>query len=83
MEEMIKEYIKNIDEYTIEKYAKSNDINLSDDEVKIIYLYVKNYWYEFYKGNPENLFKELEEQLSQENYQKLLKLYDKYKKKIN
>lgn len=82
MENLIKEYIENLDEYTIDKYAKSNQIYLSDDETKIIYLYIKNYWEVFYKGNPTELFKELEEQLSKENYQKILELYNKYKKKI-
>lgn len=83
MEEMIKEYVKNIDEYTINKFALSNKINLSDDEVKVIYLYIKNYWYEFYKGDPEYLFLELKDQLSDENYSKIIELYHKYKKKIN
>ncbi len=83
MEELIKEYVKNLDEYTIEKFAKSNGITLSDDEVKIIYLYIKNYWYEFYKGDPTPLFKELQEQLRPETYDKIVSLYDKYKKKIN
>ncbi len=82
MEEMLREYVKNIDEYTIEKFAQSNGINLSDDEKKIIYLYIKNYWYQFYKGDANELFKELEEQLSKETYQKILELYNKYKKKI-
>lgn len=83
MEELIKEYVKNLDEYTIEKFAKSNGIILTNDEVKVIYLYIKNYWYEFYKGDPTELFKELKEQLSENTYNKTLELYNKYKKKIN
>ncbi len=82
MEEMLKEYVKNIDEYTIDKFAKSHQIALSDDEIKIIYLYIKNYWYEFYKGNPKDLFAELKEQISKENYEKIEELYYEYKKKI-
>jgi len=82
MEELIKEYIKNIDEYTIDKYAKINQINLSDNELKIIYLYIKNYWQIFYKGDPTDLFKELEEQLEKENFIKIKELYLKYKEKI-
>lgn len=82
MEEMLREYVKNIDEYTIEKFAQSNGINLSDDEKKIIYLYIKNYWYQFYKDDADELFKELKEQLRKETYQKILELYNKYKKKI-
>jgi len=82
MEHLIREYIKNIDEYTIEKYAKSNDIYLSDNEIKVIYLYLKNYWEIFYKGDPTYLFKELEEQIKKDNLDKIKNLYKKYKEKI-
>ena len=82
MEHLIREYIKNIDEYTIEKYAKSNDIYLSDNEIKVIYLYLKNYWEIFYKGDPTYLFKELEEQIQKDNLDKIKNLYKKYKEKI-
>ena len=82
MDNFIKEYINNIDEYTINKYAKINHINLSDQETKVIYLYIKNYWQIFYKGNPKELFKELEEQISKENLDKIKELYKKYKEKI-
>lgn len=82
MDNFIKEYINNIDEYTINKYAKINNINLSDKETKVIYLYIKNYWQIFYKGNPKELFKELEEQISKENLDKIKELYKKYKEKI-
>ncbi len=82
MDNFIKEYINNIDEYTINKYAKINNINLSDQETKVIYLYIKNYWQTFYKGNPKDLFKELEEQISKENLDKIKDLYKKYKEKI-
>ena len=36
----------------------------------------------FYKGNPKELFKELEEQISKENLDKIKNLYKKYKEKI-
>lgn len=83
MDNLIKEYIKNIDEYTINKYAKINNINLSDKEIKVLYLYIKNYWEIFYKGDPTELFKELEEQIKKENLNKIKELYKKYKEKIN
>lgn len=82
MNNFIKEYINNLDEYTINKYAKINNINLSDQETKVLYLYIKNYWQIFYKGNPKDLFKELEEQISKENLDKIKDLYKKYKEKI-
>lgn len=82
MEQLIKEYIENIDEYTINKYAKINNINLNNEEIKTIYMYIKNYWQIFYKGDPTELFNELKEQLQEENYLKIKELYQKYKEKI-
>lgn len=82
MEQKIKEYINSIDEYTINKYAKINDINLNEEETKIIYMYIKNYWETFLKGEPTELFKELEEQIDKNKICKIKELYYKYKKKI-
>ena len=83
MEQLIKEYINNIDEYTINKYAKINNINLTDKELKVIYIYIKNYWQVFLKEDPKDLFKELEDQIQKNNLNKIKKLYYKYKEKIN
>ena len=83
MEQKIKEYINSIDEYTINKYAKINNINLDENETKIIYLYIKNYWKTFLKEDPTELFIELEDQIKKENLDKIKELYTKYKKKIN
>lgn len=83
MEQLIKEYIDNIDEYTINKYAKINNINLTDKELKVIYLYIKNYWQVFLKDDPKDLFKELEDQIQKNNLNKIKELYYKYKEKIN
>lgn len=82
MEKLIKEYINKIDEKTINKFAKKNDINLSEKELKVIFLYIKNYWETFYKGNPEELFNELEETIEKNNFIKIKNLYSKYKEKI-
>lgn len=83
MEQLIKEYIDNIDEYTINKYAKINNINLTDKELKVIYLYIKNYWQVFLKDDPKDLFKELEDQIQKNKLNKIKELYYKYKEKIN
>lgn len=82
MEQKIKEYINSIDEYTINKYAKINNINLDENETKIIYMYIKNYWKTFLKEDSTELFLELETQIKKENLDKIKELYNKYKKKI-
>ena len=82
-EYLIGEYINNkLDENDITNYAKKKNIHLTDNETKIIYVYIKNYWKEFYKGDPTNLFIELKEKLNQETYDTIIKLYKEYKNKI-
>ena len=50
---LIKEYVDKLTEDDIKKYAKGYNVDINDDEVKILYLYAKNYWREFYKGEPK------------------------------
>lgn len=79
----IKEYIKNITEDDIIKFAESEGVTLNDDETKIIYLYLKNYWEIFISEDPTYLFNELKEKLKPETYKKLIEIYNKYKKMLN
>ena len=81
MEFILKEYVEKIREKDIKNYALKEGINLNDDEVKIIYMYIKNYWQVFYKGNPEELFLELKSKLSENAYNKIIELYIEYKRK--
>ena len=59
MEIVIKELVDKLSENDINNFAKKEGINLKDEECKIIYLYIKNYWQTFYKGDPTTLFSEL------------------------
>ena len=79
---IIKNYIEKLTEEDIKKYAKNYNIDIKDDECKILYLYAKNYWKEFYKGNPKDLILELKEKINKNAFNKLYKLYIDLKKKI-
>lgn len=76
----IKEYIKKITEEDIYNYAKKEGIILLDHEVKIIYVYLKNYWEVFLNEDSTFLFEELKEKLEPKTYDKIIELYNKYKK---
>ena len=78
---LIKEYIKNLTEEDINNFALKEGIKLLDSETKTIYLYLKNYWEVFLKEDSTYLFEELKESLRKETYDKLIELYNKYKKK--
>ena len=80
MNYLIKEYIKKITEEDIYNFALKEGITLLNDEVKVIYVYLKNYWEVFLNEDSTFLFEELKEKLKPETYNKLIELYNKYKK---
>ena len=45
---IIRDYVNKLTEDDIIQYSKRKNISLNDDEVKVLYLYAKNYWREFY-----------------------------------
>ncbi|MBQ7137354.1 MAG: DUF2624 family protein [Bacilli bacterium] len=79
---LIKEYVNKLTEEDIKKYAKGYNIDINDDECKILYLYAKNYWREFYKGEPLELINELKENLRPNTFNVLYKFYKEIKGKI-
>ncbi len=82
MKFIFKEYINNITEDDIKKFAEQEKVTLTDEETKIIYLYLKNYWEDLLDGETDVIFKELKEKLRPDTYLKVLEVYDKYKKML-
>lgn len=82
MNYIIKEYIKNITEKDIVNFAEKEGIKLLNDEVKIIYMYIKNYWEVLLNQDSTFIFEELKEKLRKEPYEKIVELYNKYKKQF-
>ena len=82
LELLIKEYISKLTETDIKNYAHDYNIDINDDECKILYLYAKNYWKDFYKGEPKELIGELKEKLRPNTFDNLYKIYKDAKSKI-
>ncbi len=80
MNYLLKEYIKKITEEDIYNFALKEGINLLDHETKIIYMYLKNYWNVFLNEDATFLFEELKEKLEPKTYNKIIDLFNKYKK---
>lgn len=80
---LIKEYINKLTEEDIKKHSSKYNININDDECKILYLYAKNYWKDFYKSEPTELINELKEKLRPNVFDELYKIYKNAKSKIN
>ncbi len=80
MNYFIREYIKKITEEDIYNFALKEGITLMENEEKIIYVYLKNYWQVFLNEDSTFLFEELKGKLSPKTYEKIIELYNKYKK---
>ena len=78
----IKKYIDKLTKQDIIDYAKTKQINLSTQEINIIYTTIKTKWIDFLNGNQNQILKELESSLSKEPYQEIIKLYNTYQNKI-
>lgn len=78
---LIKEYVNKLTEEDIKKYAKKYNVDINDDECKILYLYAKNYWKDFYKGDPIDLINELKEKLRPNTFNVLYNFYKDFKNK--
>ena len=80
---IIRDYVNKLTEDDIIQYSKRKNISLNDDEVKVLYLYAKIYWREFYRGNPNDLILELKEKLRPQVFDSLYKIYTDLKDKLN
>lgn len=81
-EALIKEYLKRLSLKDINDFAVKNKIVLQKNEDKIIYDFIMENWKEVYKGNAKLAFEKLKKTLSNETYNNVITLYNKFKNKI-
>jgi len=82
MHRFIKNYIDGLTINDIKVFACSNGAILSDNELSLIYKYVKNDWQTIIFGNPNKIFNDLKENLTSKNYQIMINLFNIYKDKF-
>ena len=75
---LIYEYIKKLRKEDIINYCNRMNIFINDNELEIIYCYIKNDYKRFF-NNPEDVIREIKNKLSDNTYNELMELYDKYK----
>ena len=79
---IIRNYINNLTKYDIKQFAKKEGINIEEYEVNILYDYIKKYWEVFFKGDPEPILADLKDKVRPHTYNKIIELYNYYKKMI-
>lgn len=80
---LLQSYIERLSKEDINSFAKTQGITLENDELEIIYDYLKKYWRTFYYGNPKQLLEELKEKLSNDTFCKIESLYMQAKEKLS
>ena len=72
---------ENIIKNYVDKLTKE-DIFLNDNEINVIYDEIKNKWKQLYNGNTR-VITDLENKINNKAYNKLIDLYNTYKKFLN
>lgn len=80
-ERIVKSYVDKLTINDIKNFGYQNDIILSDNEYNYLLNMIKNNWYIIVFGNPNILFNELKNNVSDNNYKKIISLYQIYKNK--
>lgn len=76
---IIKMYINKLDKNTINKFALREDIELTSNELDIIYNSVKNDFDKLLDSDFYKYIYEYKSKLSEKVYNKIIELYEKYK----
>ena len=82
MNSLIKQYINKININNINDFALKNNIFLNKKELECLYDAIKNRYEEVLYKDDSNVLKYLKENLSAENYEKVINLYKEYRLKF-
>ncbi len=75
-------YIKKLTKNDIVNFASKQNISLRDDEIDVIYSYIKTRYSDFFAGREKELLLEIKEQVSSSTYLKILEYYQLYLEKV-
>ena len=78
---LLKNYISKLTKKDVNDFAVKNDIILNDSELDIIIGIIKSDYDELLYGNSDNVFNKLKNNVSSDNYDKIINLFFLYKKK--
>ena len=81
MERLISEYINKISISDINIFASKNNIHLNNDELNLIYSYVKNDWKTIIYGNYNVILNDLKNKIDSNKYNQIEQLFYKFKSK--
>lgn len=74
----IYEYINRLKRDDIIKFCNYKNISIQDNEINVLYSYIKNDYKRFF-NNPEDVLNEIKTKVSNNTYMEIMKLYNQYK----
>lgn len=78
MQNMIKNFVKNMKKEDLENFVKSKNINATSQEIDVVYDHMKTYFNDFF-NDPIYYIKLLKGKISDDNYYRILMAFDQYK----
>ncbi len=81
MNSLIGQYVNKLTINNINDFALKNNINLNENELNILLNVAKNHYREVLNGNDLEVINYLKDNLSKDNYDKIISLYNEYKNK--
>lgn len=81
MNSLIGQYVNKLTINNINDFAVKNNINLNENELNVLLNVAKNHYRDVLDGNDSNVIIYLKDNLSTENYNKVISLYNEYKNK--
>lgn len=81
MNTLIGQYVNKLTVDNINDFALKNNINLNEKELNTLLSVAKNHYQNLLNGNDEKVKEYLKINLTNENYEKILNLYNEYKEK--
>lgn len=78
---LIEQFINNMTTNDIISFASKNNVTLSYEEVNYVYKEIKDNWEVLIFGDPTNIFSNLKKNISEDNYEKAIELFNLYRNK--
>jgi len=75
---IIYQYINRLSKEDIVRYCNSHGIFVDNNDLDVVYDYVKNDYKRFF-NDPMNVLNEVKYKVSDYTYNEIMKMYDKYK----
>lgn len=80
---LIEEYVNRLTKNDVNWFSQKQGITLDQEELEVVYTYIKKNYKTIIYGNPKDILLEIKEKVKPLTYNKIENLYMKFKDKID